>query len=72
MMGAWFFIGNALAAYVSGIFAGLSEVPDGITDPHTILDIYNLAFTKIGMVGIIISILIFAINPHIKRIAKIE
>jgi len=72
MMGAWFLIGNALAAYVSGIFAGLSEVPASITDPHVILDIYNLAFTKIGVIGVIISFIIFAINPHIKRIANIE
>lgn len=72
MMGAWFLIGNALAAYVSGVFAGLSEVPASVTDPHAVLEIYNLAFTKIGMVGIILSVVIFAINPHIKRIAKIE
>jgi POT family proton-dependent oligopeptide transporter len=72
MMGAWFLIGNALAAYVSGIFAGLSEVPASVTDPKAILDIYNLAFTKIGLAGVVLSVIIFAVNPHIKRIANIR
>lgn len=72
MMGAWFLIGNSLAASFSGIFADYAEVPDGLKDPHAILNIYTHAFTKIGLIGVVVSIAIFLINPYIKRIANVE
>lgn len=70
MMGAWFFIGNALAADVSGVFAGFADIPSGITDAHETLNIYVKAFTKMGIVFVIISIIAFMINPVIKKIVQ--
>lgn len=72
MMGAWFFIGNSLAASLSGLFAGLANVPDNVTDSHMILNIYSHAFNEIGVAGVIAALIAFAINPFIKKIAKIE
>jgi POT family proton-dependent oligopeptide transporter len=68
MMGAWFLIGNALAAAVAGMFAGLANIPDGMTDTHMILNIYTSAFTKIGAAGVLVGILAFMVNPYIKKI----
>lgn len=72
MMGAWFFIGNSLAASLSGMFAGLANVPETITDSHIILNIYTHAFNVIGTSGVIAALIAFAINPFIKKIAKVE
>ena len=72
MMGTWFLVGNSLAASLSGIFASTAAIPEGMTDPHAILHIYNTAFLKLGIAGVIISVLIFMINPYIKKIANLK
>jgi proton-dependent oligopeptide transporter, POT family len=68
MMGTWFLVGNSLAAALSGLFAGLANVPEGVKDPHVILNIYTSAFWKLGIGGVAVSLIAFMINPYIKRI----
>lgn len=70
MMGAWFFIGNSLAASLSGLFAGIANVPDTVKDSHVILNIYSHAFYDIGMIGVVAALIAFMINPFIKKIIK--
>jgi proton-dependent oligopeptide transporter, POT family len=70
MMGTWFLVGNALAAAVAGIFAGLTDIPDNLKDTHAILNIYKTGFTKIGIAGVAMSIIAFIVNPYIKKIIK--
>ncbi len=68
MMGAWFLVGNALAASLSGEFAGVANIPQHLQNKAEILHIYSAAFFKIGMAGVIFSIIAFAINPFVKRV----
>lgn len=70
MMGAWFLVGNALAAALSGKFAGIASIPSELTDPFAIVKIYSSAFTKIGVVSVIVAIITFMINPFIKKIVE--
>lgn len=70
MMGTWFFIGNSLAASLSGLFAGIANIPDCIKDPHIMLNIYSHAFYDIGMAGVVAALIAFLINPFIKKIIK--
>ncbi len=68
MMGTWFLVGNALAASLSGGFASLANISNlELKHAGIILHIYTLAFTKIGIAGIIVSIIAFLINPFIRR-----
>ncbi|MCL5260390.1 MAG: oligopeptide:H+ symporter [Gammaproteobacteria bacterium] len=70
-MGAWFY-GCSLAALLSGKFAGLANIPDAITNAHTILTIYTGAFLKIGICGLIATAIVFAIGPYIKRMGNLS
>lgn len=72
MMGTWFLVGNSLAASLSGIFASTAAIPEGMTNPHAILNIYNTAFLKLGIAGVIISVIIFMLNPYIKKITNLK
>lgn len=71
MMGAWF-LGCALSASVSGIFAGLSNIPETLTDPVAILHIYGRAFFEIGMIGMVATIIAFLVAPYIKKMAQLD
>lgn len=69
-MGTWFF-GSALAALSSGWFASLASIPNALTDPQSILKIYSVAFTKIGVIGLVFTSLVFLARPYIKKIADV-
>ena len=72
MMGTWFLIAMGLSSSVASLFAGLANVPEALlSNPAAILHIYNIAFIKIGIGGIVVSLLAFAVSPYIKRIAKL-
>lgn len=69
MMGAWYLVGNALAASVSGKFASIANIPTfDISRGDIILQIYTHAFYRIGLLGVCVSVLAFAINPFIKKL----
>lgn len=68
MMGAWFLVGNALAASLSGESAGLANIP--LLQLHhasIMLHIYSEAFTKMGVAGTLFSLVALLINPLIRR-----
>ena len=72
MMGTWFLMGNALAASLSGESAGLANITKlQLHDASIMLHIYSAAFTKIGIAGIIASVIAFMLNPLIKRKIKL-
>lgn len=71
MMGTWFLIAATLGASVSGLLAGLANVPKAIHESHAILTIYGKAFFHIGLIGLGLTIIIFLVSPHIKRMAKL-
>jgi POT family proton-dependent oligopeptide transporter len=70
MMGSWFLIASTLGAAISGLLAGIANVPQTVHDTHAIISIYGAAFFHIGLIGLSITIIIFFINPYIKRMAK--
>lgn len=72
MMGAWFLIGCALAASVSGIFASLSSVPVTLLPDHfATLNIYGKAFFEMGLMGLGMTVLAFIVSPYVKRMANL-
>lgn len=72
MMGAWFLMGAALGSTFSGLFASLSDVPQNMVDPLSILHIYGKGFLIVGVFGLVIAALAFAISPYVKRMARLN
>jgi len=73
MMGSWYLIAFALAANLSGYVARLADVPAELqNDLPTMLSIYSTAFWKMGLIGLIVAILGFAISPWLKRKAGLS
>lgn len=71
MLGSWFLIACSLSASLSGLFAGITNIPDTEHNPANILHIYTYGFFKIGIAALICTIIAFIAAPHIKRIAKL-
>lgn len=71
MMGTWFLVGTSLGAALSGVFAGIADVPATVTDPMAILHIYTKAFTEIGFASLVCTALSFIAGRYIKRIAQL-
>lgn len=67
-MGTWLF-GCSVGSLLSGRVAALANIPEGMTDPHTIMTIYNRAFTKIGLTSLAFTALVIIVSPYIKRMA---
>jgi len=73
MMGAWYLIAVAAAAILSGLFAGLANIPQTLQNqPFLILHIYSSAFLKLGIGGLVVAIIAFAVNPFLKRFAALN
>ena len=72
MMGTWFVVGMSLASALSGVFAGIANVPETVQDPAAILHIYSMAFTKIGVASTILALLCFVVGPYIKRMSEVK
>lgn len=71
MMGSWFLIACGLASLLSGSVANTAAIPQEVTDPKLILSIYNSAFFKMGLIGLIPAVIAFIVNPFMKRIAQL-
>ena len=72
MMGAWFLIGNAFAANLSGNLADIANIPHSLL--HNIpaeLHIYGTAFWIMGGIGLISAIIGFIISPWLKATAEL-
>lgn len=71
MMGAWFLLATSIGSMLGGKAANLAAIPKGLTDPVALLHIYGETFLKIGIIGLIISLIAFLVAPYIRRIADI-
>ena len=68
MMGVWFLIGSALAANISGSVAQWAAVPESLqANIGACLGIYGHAFFKMGLFGLAITAIGFAIAPFLKK-----
>ncbi len=72
MMGAWYLLAMAAAAILSGLCAGLANVPKTVHDPFVIAHIYSSAFLKLGIGGLVIAVVALALNPFLKRFASLN
>lgn len=73
MMGAWYLIAVALAADLSGHLAGLASIPEHLQHhPQASLAIYTKAFFTMGLIGLAVSVVGFAVGPWLKRAAKLQ
>lgn len=68
-VGTWFF-GCALAALLSGWLAGFAGVADTMNDVHAILSVYQSAFIKIGLGGLVVTVIVFLVSPYIKKMIE--
>jgi POT family proton-dependent oligopeptide transporter len=68
MMGSWYLIAFALAANLSGYVARLASIPAELQhNLQAMLGIYSTAFWKMGLIGLAVAILGFAISPWLKK-----
>lgn len=72
MMGAWFLIATAGGSSLSGLVSSLANIPETLTDPRAILDIYGKVFLEIGIAGLIVAAFSAIVGPYIKRIANLK
>jgi POT family proton-dependent oligopeptide transporter len=71
MMGSWYLIAISIGSELGGAVANVAAIPKNLADATQILSIYGHAFLKIGIIGVIVSILAFAMAPYIKRLAEL-
>lgn len=72
MMGAWYLMGMALSAALSGQLAKLTSVSDYIFDPNVIVHIYARAFLEMGYIGLLCTVICFALGQYIKKVARLD
>jgi POT family proton-dependent oligopeptide transporter len=70
MMGTWWFVGMSVSAILGGLFADFSSVPDAITDPLAVLNIYGHAFLKMGCISLVFVVLAFLVAPFIQKLTQ--
>lgn len=72
MMGAWFLIATSGASSLSGFVSSLAHVPETLTDPKIILDLYGKVFLEIGIGGLVAAAFSAMVGPYIKKIANLK
>lgn len=72
MMGAWFLIATSGASSLSGSVSSLASIPETMTDPQLILNIYGKIFLEIGIAGLVVAVFSAIVGPHIKKIANLK
>lgn len=66
-MGAWF-LSTSIAGIISGYVSSMAAIPKNITDPMLSLPIYGALFIKIGCITIVVSLVMAAFVPTLKRL----
>ena len=61
MMGTWYLIALSLGSAFASMLANLAQIPKTIQDTTVILHIYGKAFFNLGLLGIVITSIIFLI-----------
>lgn len=71
MMGAYF-VSSGVSQYLGGLVANIASVPEGVTEPTRTLPIYTSLFFKLGVTGVICTLIAFAVLPWMKRLGRIH
>jgi len=68
MMGAYF-VASGVSQYLGGLVATYASVPQDITNPILTMPIYTSLFNKLGIAGIICTLIALAVLPLMKRLS---
>ena len=68
MMGAYY-VGVGISQYIGGLVANYAAIPQDITDPLQSLPIYTALFNKLGVVGIVCTLIAIAVLPLMKKLS---
>jgi POT family proton-dependent oligopeptide transporter len=68
MMGAYY-VGVGISQYIGGLVANYAAIPTDITDPLQSLPIYTALFNKLGVVGIVCTLIAIAVLPLMKKLS---
>jgi POT family proton-dependent oligopeptide transporter len=68
MMGAYY-VGVGISQYIGGLVANYAAIPSDITDPLQSLQIYTALFNKLGVVGIVCTVIALAVLPLMNKLS---
>ena len=68
MMGAYF-VASGISQYLGGVVANYASVPQDVTDPLLTMPIYTSLFFKLGIAGIVCTLIALAVLPLMKRLS---
>ena len=68
MMGAYY-VGVGISQYIGGLVANYAAIPSDITDPLQSLPIYTALFNKLGVVGIVCTVIALAVLPLMNKLS---
>ncbi len=68
MMGAYY-VGVGISQYIGGLVANYAAIPSDITDPLQSLPIYTALFNKLGVVGIVCTVIAIAVLPLMNKLS---
>jgi POT family proton-dependent oligopeptide transporter len=62
-------VGVGISQYIGGLVANYAAIPSDITDPLQSLPIYTALFNKLGIVGIVCTLIAIAVLPLMKKLS---
>ncbi len=68
MMGAYF-VASGISQYLGGVVANFASVPRDITNPLETMPIYTSLFFKLGVAGVICTLIALAVLPLMRRLS---
>jgi POT family proton-dependent oligopeptide transporter len=69
MMGVWFMT-TASASVLAGFVAGLTHIPQNVTNPLQTLPIYTHVFLEIGIFTLVFSLFMLLLMPKLNKVLK--
>jgi POT family proton-dependent oligopeptide transporter len=69
MMGAYY-VASGISQYLGGIVANYASVPQDITEPLQTMPIYTNLFFKLGVAGVICTVIALAVLPWMKKLSS--
>ena len=62
-------VGVGVSQYIGGLVANYAAIPSDITDPLQSLPIYTALFNKLGVVGIVCTVIAIAVLPLMNKLS---
>ncbi len=68
LMGAYF-VASGISQYLGGIVANYASIPEGMADPVQSMPIYTDLFFKLGLAGVVCTVIALACLPVMKKLS---